>query len=150
MIVKDLRRRKEVPNMTMLKVSNCPQCGKVYQNNLRNLCQECIRSYDGKLNACLDFLRYNRKVTTQQLSGATGVPPQEVHAFIRENRLPLIGYPNLTYPCNSCSAPIRQHQLCVDCRIRIVTEINNMKEREGNSREPERGVGFQIRERLRR
>ncbi|CAG7641859.1 flagellar protein [Paenibacillus allorhizosphaerae] len=136
--------------MTMLKVSNCPQCGKVYQNNLRNLCQECIRSYDGKLNDCLTHLRFNRKATTEQLAGAAGVSPQDIHIFIKDNRLPLISYPHITYPCNSCSAPIRQHHLCGDCRIRLVSEINKLKDQTEKHQQPERGIGFQIRERLTR
>lgn len=128
--------------MTMLQVANCPQCGKVFQKNLRNLCQECIRELDNGLNKCIGFLRDTWKATTTELSKHTGVSEQQIVTFIKENRIPIGGYPNLTYPCNSCSVPIRQHHLCTNCRIRILSDIQKLKEQEVKKKE--RGIGFQM------
>ncbi|TVY11543.1 flagellar protein [Paenibacillus cremeus] len=134
--------------MTMLMVSNCPKCGKVYQKNVRNMCQECIRSFDNELDQCLNYLRDHRKATTEELSEGTGVKVSQIVSFIKESRLLLMSYPNLTYPCNSCNSPIRQHNLCATCRIRIVSDVNEMKEKEAKAKE--RGIGFQIRDRFQR
>jgi uncharacterized C2H2 Zn-finger protein len=122
-------------------VEHCPRCGKVYQKNLRNMCQECTKSYDNLLNACHAYLRDHRKATTEELSEATGVTDQQLMAYIKDSRLPLYSYPNLTYPCSSCGCRIRQHNLCLNCRSRITDDINRMKEQEAK----DRGRGFQIR-----
>ncbi|MCZ8520607.1 MULTISPECIES: flagellar protein [Paenibacillus] len=129
--------------MTMLKVANCPQCGQVYQKNIRELCQDCCRSLDTELSRCEAFLRGNRKATTEELLAGTGVPLKRITAFLKENRLHLASYPALTYPCNSCQAPIRQHHLCCTCRVRIVTDLRVLKEKEAKA--APRSSAFQIR-----
>ncbi|MCP3772527.1 flagellar protein [Paenibacillus sp. MZ04-78.2] len=132
--------------MTMLKVANCPNCGKVFQKNLRNLCQDCIDQVHGDFDRCEAYLRGNRKATTEELSRATGVSAKRIAEFIVSNRLPVAYYSGLTYPCNSCGSPIKQHHLCNSCRIRIVNDIHKMNQQEAKRKE--RGVGFQIRDRL--
>ncbi|UUZ79518.1 hypothetical protein LJK88_30860 [Paenibacillus sp. P26] len=131
--------------MTMLKVDHCPKCGKVYQKNLRNLCQSCIDSYEDDYNRCNAYLRDHRKSTNAELSQATGVSERQIIGFIKENKLPIGSYPHLHYPCSSCRAPIRQHHLCSSCSIRISKEIRHLQEQEAKK---ERGSGFQIRERI--
>lgn len=127
--------------VSMLMVDHCPKCGKVFQKNLRNMCQECTKAYDNLLNACHTYLRDHRKATTEELSEATGVTDQQLMAFVKDSRLPLYSYPNLTYPCSSCGSRIRQHNMCIPCRGRITEDINRMKEQEAK----DRGRGFQIR-----
>ncbi|MCZ8512869.1 flagellar protein [Paenibacillus filicis] len=134
--------------MTLLKVANCPSCGKVFQKNLRNLCQACIDSYEHDFNACYSYLRDHRKAANAELSNATGVSESRILGFIKENKLLLSQYPNLHYTCGSCRKPIRQNQLCADCRCRITRDINLLKEQE--AKKLERGTGFQIRDRFQR
>ncbi|AEI41271.1 flagellar protein [Paenibacillus mucilaginosus] len=129
--------------MTMLKVAHCSGCGQVYQKNIRNLCQDCCRSLDDELDRCESYLRRNRRATTEQLREATGVPVKKITAFLKENRLHLASYPNLTYPCNSCQAPIRQHHLCCSCRVRIITDLHILMEQE--AKKAPRPSAFQIR-----
>ncbi|MEK8127478.1 flagellar protein [Paenibacillus filicis] len=133
--------------MTMLKVANCPSCGKVYQKNIRNLCHDCQFVLDSDYTRCADFLRRSHKATTAEMSEATGVSLRQIHIFIKENKLPVTYYPGLTYPCNSCGSGIRQHNLCLNCRMRLVSDIRHMREQEEKVKE--RGVGFQIRDRER-
>ncbi|WP_245247221.1 MULTISPECIES: flagellar protein [unclassified Paenibacillus] len=131
----------------MLKVANCPKCGKVFQKNVRNLCQDCMKTVDHGYDLCDGFLRSHPKATTDELHQVTGVTQTEIISFIKNNRLPVSIYPNLTYPCNSCSAPIRQQHLCSSCRIRIISDIHQLKEQEAKLQERS---GFQIRERFSR
>jgi flagellar operon protein (TIGR03826 family) len=133
--------------MTMLKVANCPSCGKVFQKNLRNLCQDCQHVLDSDYTKCADYLRKSHRATTSELSEATGVSLRQIHVFIKENKLPVTYYPGLTYPCNSCGHGIRQHHLCQDCRIRLVSDIHHMREQEQKAKN--RGAGFQTRDRER-
>ncbi|MED4603451.1 flagellar protein [Paenibacillus validus] len=134
--------------MTMLKVANCPKCGKVFQMNLRSLCQGCQRELDSEFDQCSAYLRDNRKASTEALSEATGVPVQRIYTFIQDNRLPVSFYPGLTYPCKSCGSPIRQQKMCTPCRVRIISDVKDLENREARARD--RGAGFQIRERFSR
>ncbi|WP_240762249.1 flagellar protein [Paenibacillus thalictri] len=98
-----------------------------------------MRQVDDEFQKCYSFLRLNRKATTEELCSATGVGIKQITLFIKDNRLPVIDYPNLTYACNSCGAPIRRHQICVPCGMRITAEVNELKEKE--AKKP-KGTGY--------
>jgi flagellar operon protein (TIGR03826 family) len=125
--------------MSTLMVANCPGCGKVFQKNLRNLCMDCVKSLESEFDVCFNYMRSNRKATTQELSTATGVSAQRIISWIKDKRLPAIDYPNLTYPCNSCGNPIRQENICYPCRSRLNKEIKELQDKETLRA---KGVGF--------
>ncbi|MEC0230969.1 flagellar protein [Paenibacillus alba] len=141
-----------IPQLT---VANCPRCGKVFQKNLRNQCSDCSHSMDAILTNSLDFLRRNHRSTNSQVCIATGATPEQLHAWIREGKLHLTDYPNLSYPCASCSKPIRQQKMCPDCAYRITQDIRELKDKDKSFQVLRRekqtisSGGFQIRERLR-
>jgi hypothetical protein len=141
-------------SVTQLMVANCPRCGKVFQKNLRNQCSDCSRSIDSLLLDSLGFLRRNHRSTNDQLCAATGITNEQMHIWIKEGKLLLSDYPNLSYPCASCANPIRRHKLCPDCTLRINRDIKELKEKD-QSIQPLRSEkqtasvsGFQIRDRL--
>ncbi|MFC5448010.1 flagellar protein [Paenibacillus aestuarii] len=142
-------------SLLQLNVDNCPRCGKVFQKNVRNQCNDCSREMDHKLNRVLDFMRKNYRSTNEQVAEATGVGAEQLMSWMRESKLLVADYPNLHYLCSSCKAPIRIHKLCTDCSIRIQQDIVQLKEKEQKNpapipREVLAGVsgGFQIRDRL--
>lgn len=85
---------------------------------------------------------------------ATGVSREMMLAWMKEGKLLLSDYPNLNYPCASCSKSIRQGKLCADCAYRITRDIKELQAKD-QALQPLRrdkpGIsagGFQIRERL--
>lgn len=130
-----------------LKVSNCPKCGNVFQKNLRNLCQRCVVESEQRYGNIKEYLRRNRKATTDEVSDITGIDRKEIVTFIKEGKLILSDYPALTYPCESCGCGIRQHKLCTDCSTRLSRDIRSMFEKE-NKQEQSKGIGFRIGNRL--
>ncbi|WP_157276700.1 flagellar protein [Paenibacillus sp. Soil766] len=111
-----------------LMVANCPRCGKVYQRNLRNQCMDCSTSIHDQLKNCVDFLRRNYRSSNEQVCAATGVSDIQLQVWMKEGKLQLSDYPNLRYPCASCSEPIREHKLCVNCSTRITRDIRKLNE----------------------
>ncbi|OCT12467.1 hypothetical protein A8709_32085 [Paenibacillus pectinilyticus] len=112
-----------------LMVANCPRCGKVFQRNLRNQCSKCSTSLDDQFKHSLDFLRRNYRSTNEQLCEATGISPIQLHGWVKAGKLLLSDYPNLNYPCASCSEPIREHKLCAACSTRISRDIKQLNEK---------------------
>jgi hypothetical protein len=110
------------------RVDNCPRCGKVYQINPHGLCLECRNRDISELQSCIDFMNKNRKANMEQLTEATGVELSRVVKFIQEGKIPMSDYVNLTYPCEVCKAPIREHKMCIHCRSRIKNDIQKMLE----------------------
>ncbi|MDR6549397.1 flagellar protein [Paenibacillus qinlingensis] len=109
-----------------LMVANCPRCGKVFQRNLRNQCMDCSTSMNDQLKHCVDYLRRNYRSSNEQVCAVTGVSSIQLQMWMKEGKLPLSDYPNLSYPCASCAEPIREHKLCVSCSTRITRDIRKL------------------------
>ncbi|WP_308637403.1 hypothetical protein [Paenibacillus silvisoli] len=112
-----------------LSVAHCPNCGNVFQKNLRNLCAACTAEEDGQLASLEQMLKRNRKLTNEQLAEQSEVSEQRIRAYIRKGKLKLYDYPNLTDECDLCAGPIRQGKLCVSCTTRIKGDIRLDMER---------------------
>uniref|UniRef100_A0A4Y8Q3V8 Flagellar protein n=1 Tax=Paenibacillus athensensis TaxID=1967502 RepID=A0A4Y8Q3V8_9BACL len=120
------------------------------------MCSDCTHDLDGALIRCLDFLRKNHKATAEQVSEATGVPGDQLLAWIKENKVMISDYPNLNYPCATCAKPIRKHKMCTDCLNRINKDIRELKEKDKSfaflqaRQDAGRSGAFQISDRFRR
>ncbi|WP_222708549.1 hypothetical protein [Paenibacillus sp. N3.4] len=99
---------------------------------MRNQCSDCSRSLDGLLTNCHEFLRKNHRSTSEQLSSVTGVPLEQLYGWMREGKLLMTDYPNLSYPCAACSRSIRKQKFCTDCLFRINKEINELKDKDSS------------------
>lgn len=113
-----------------LMVDNCSRCGKVYQKNHYGICMDCRRREVGELESFFEFMKRNRKATMEEVCQITGVDSSQIIRFIQEGRIPMSDFVNLTYPCDTCGTPIREHKLCISCRSRIKRDIEKMIENE--------------------
>ncbi|WP_270166229.1 flagellar protein [Paenibacillus sp. SYP-B4298] len=110
-----------------MNLGNCPRCGKVYQLNLRNLCSACIKELDKEYERCADYLRKFPGTTITELSEKTEVSTRQITRFIREGRISIVNAPNMSYPCEVCGTLIRDSNMCMDCRQRLVKDVNSLK-----------------------
>lgn len=112
-----------------LLVAYCPNCGNVFQKNLRNLCMNCLAEEDGHIRSIESQLKRNRQLNNDQVSEMTSIPTQIIRDLIRKGKIKLFEYPNLADACDLCSASIRQGKLCVNCSMRIQGDIKQELER---------------------
>ncbi|MBB6635212.1 homeobox domain-containing protein [Cohnella thailandensis] len=105
-------------------VAQCPSCGSLYQSTVsRSQCQDCAAREQDQLGILDRQLRRNRYLNNEQLSEQTSIPLRQIKAWIRNGRLKLYDYPNLSDSCDLCSGPIRSGKLCVSCSTRIQTAV---------------------------
>lgn len=109
-------------------IANCPRCGKIFAKGLTEVCRNCQKDIELEYEKCVEYLRENRGATIYEVSDATEVSVRQVTKFIREGRISLMNAPNLGYPCESCGEPIRQGNLCDDCRGRFVKQAQRLQE----------------------
>ncbi|WP_068777445.1 flagellar protein [Paenibacillus sp. FJAT-26967] len=115
-----------------MNVQNCPRCGKLFVKSFAESCPACVKETEAQYTACVEFLRNNRKSDLQELHEGTEVPMRQIIRFIREGRISIADSPNVTYPCEVCGSPIREHTMCDSCRQRLVKDVNQVLE-EGKS-----------------
>lgn len=127
-----------------LNVANCPKCGKIMVKGFRTLCPNCHREIEEQYEACLKYLRQNKKCTLSELSDATGVSMGQITKFIREGRISIAELPQMSYECEVCGGPIREGHLCDACRTRLVKDVSGLREDEQirARQQLERGTGF--------
>lgn len=115
-----------------LNVENCTRCGGLFRRVRQPLCPNCLRKNDEEYEKCYKFIRKkeNRNCNIYDLSEATGVPLQQITAFILEGRLSIDNNPNIEYRCKSCGGPTRSGSLCPRCIDNVKKIANYMQEDE--------------------
>lgn len=114
----------------MSNLDNCVECGTLFVRTIRNICDQCNKKYDANFQKVYEFIRKreNRMANMQEVVKGTSVPETQIYRFIREGRLKLAQFPNLTYPCETCNAPIREGRICTSCKRAISQGINIIKQ----------------------
>lgn len=113
-----------------LSVGHCPGCGNVFQKNARNLCLKCSSVFDQQLISVERYLLRNRFATTEQTAEATSLPVSQLRSWIRQGKIRIYEYPNLTDQCDFCSESIRSGNLCYNCSNKIKDDLALVLERE--------------------
>lgn len=113
-----------------LRVAHCPKCGKIYQINMRNLCNDCSTEEDTLLRKIEVSLLRNRHMTNEELAEVSTVPLDRIRVFIRSGKLKLYDYPKLSDVCDRCKGPIRKGTLCLACKTKIEDDITHALEQE--------------------
>lgn len=135
-----------------MNIANCSKCGKIFARTLWDLCPSCMKELDEMYEKVYSYLRENRGSTIQQVSEATEVPMRIITKFIREGRISIIDSPNMSYPCESCGTPIREHHLCDACRNKLTKEWKWSMELEQRRREAaeqrQPSMSYRIKDRL--
>lgn len=105
----------------MQQIENCPQCGKLYVRALRSVCESCFKEYEKMFQTVYQFIRKkeNREATMEEVVEHTGVEEKIILQFIRDGRLKLTNFPNMSYPCESCGRSIREGRICDKCKQNI-------------------------------
>lgn len=113
----------------MADLQNCPNCGKLFVKALRHVCDACAREVETKFDRVYRFIRKreNRQASMDEVNEGTGVEKDLIVQFIREGRLHLARFPNLSYPCEKCGANIREGRLCTSCRDDIHAGLKSLE-----------------------
>lgn len=126
-----------------MNLGNCPQCGKLYVLNFREMCPDCKKEIERQYELCSEYLRVHRGSTMTELSEATEVTTRQITKFIREGRISVIDAPNLSYPCEVCgTALIHDSNMCPACRARLTKELSDsVKDQQSRNMDDKKGPG---------
>jgi len=108
-----------------MDLTYCPRCGKLFNKNFRDVCNNCHQEVEKDYERCVEHLRKNRGLDIQQLSEDMDVSIKQITRWIKEGRISLMDAPNMSYPCESCGILIRESHLCENCRKRLTRDVKN-------------------------
>lgn len=126
----------------MAKLKNCEQCGGIFASiGNKDICQKCYQQEEKDFQTVYRFLtnRKNREAKMAEIVETTGVEEDLIIKFMKQNRLRVSQFPNLSYECEQCGNPITEGRLCQDCSSNIKSQWSQHDELERkNSGEKEK------------
>ncbi|MEQ6377577.1 hypothetical protein RZN22_05535 [Bacillaceae bacterium S4-13-58] len=110
----------------MGELSNCPRCGALFVKTIKSVCPECSKEEEKAFNIVYEFIRRreNREATISEVVEGTGVEEDLIIKFIKEKRIRSTHFPNLTYECEKCGAPIKEGVICTSCQAGLKSELD--------------------------
>lgn len=113
----------------MAELANCENCNRVFVKTMRTICPRCFEEEEKAFEIVYHFLRQrkNRQATLMEIVEATGVEEKLIIKFIKQQRLRTSQFPNLSYPCEKCGAPIQSGRICEECSKSIVREYKQQE-----------------------
>lgn len=137
-----------------MDVTNCSKCSRLYiKNPVRDICDKCYKEEEMAYDKVSTYLkkRENRTATMLQVVQDTGVSEDLIHKFIKQGRIKLVQFPNLTYPCETCGNPIQTGKLCEQCLTELRKDLEIFEREEQRQKElEERKVYFVVDEKFRK
>lgn len=105
----------------MAQLKNCSACGEVFAAVSRDICPPCYFIEEQKFQYVYQFLmkRKNRQANIEEIVEATEVEENLVVKFLKDNRLRVTNFPNLSYACDKCGTSITAGKLCQSCKKTI-------------------------------
>lgn len=109
----------------MNKLKNCSECGKLYMEVGQGMCRDCYnKELDDEKVVC-SYVREHDKCGIQEIVENTGVKERVIFRMLKNGRFIAAGV-DITYPCQSCGAPITTGKLCTKCSQDILNQAEKM------------------------
>lgn len=120
----------------MPELRYCKECRKLFQYvSGIALCPECKKKDDKEFEQVRSFLRDYPGANMQEVSQYTGVNPNKINRWLKEERLEVSEGSPVAINCEKCGVRIRSGRFCVECSKSLAREImqarNEMKRRLG-------------------
>lgn len=112
-----------------MNLKNCSQCGKLYVENSRHLCPDCMILEEEDEHKIVEYLRdVVDRASIDEIHEATGVPIKVINRMIKQGRIITNNMVTITYPCEGCGTPITEGQYCPNCRQERTRTLQDLKE----------------------
>ncbi|MGI5921536.1 MAG: TIGR03826 family flagellar region protein [Syntrophomonadaceae bacterium] len=101
---------------------NCPQCGRLFAYQGKNLCQKCLEKEDDEYIIVRRYVRDHPGASVFEVADATGVDEQDILRFLKDGLLHSRGF-SASLECEGCGKRISEGRFCDSCRARLGAEL---------------------------
>lgn len=102
-----------------MNVRNCKKCGRLFVWTGVPICPQCQKEEEEDFKKVKDYLYEYPGATLPQVSQATGVSPEKILRFLKEERLEIVGESNIVLECERCGKAIKTGRLCDECKKEV-------------------------------
>ncbi len=104
-----------------MKLINCGECGNLCVESPSNLCTNCMRAEEEAEDKVAEYLRNRQKASLEEIHKATGVKHKVILRMLKRGRI--FSDAIVTYPCETCGAPITEGRVCSNCNKNIADQL---------------------------
>ncbi len=110
-----------------MNVRNCRKCGKMF-NYISGMpiCPSCKEAMEAKFQEVKEYIREHKGVGIKEVAEACDVEPQQITAWLRDDRLEVTEDSAMMLNCESCGAPIRSGRFCDRCKNQVTNGFGQM------------------------
>ena len=123
-----------------MNVRNCRKCGNLF-NYVSGppICMACKDALEQKFQEVKAYIRENAHASIPQVSEECDVSTNQIHQWLREERLELSAESGITLTCENCGAVILTGRFCGKCKNNMANQLNSsIKKPEVKKPEPKK------------
>lgn len=125
-----------------MDVRNCRKCGKIY-NYVSGIpiCPACQEKMEKKFQEVKDFIRENHGAAIEEICEACEVEKNQIHQWIREERLVFSDDSPVGISCEKCGARIKTGRFCEKCKKDMTENLKSVIVRPQETRKKDMNKG---------
>lgn len=110
-----------------MEVRNCKGCGKLF-NYMGGapLCATCAKKLEDKFDLVKAYLYDHPGAGIQEISEEFEVSVNQIHKWIREERLAFAEDSLIGIACESCGVDIKTGRFCKSCKDKLANNLSNI------------------------
>jgi len=103
-----------------MEIVACMGCGKLF-NHISGIrvCQACQRKLDEKFMEVKKYVREHPDIDVKTLSEEMEVSVNQIHRWVRQERLVFSDDSPIGLPCESCGVTIKSGRYCEPCKAKM-------------------------------
>ncbi len=109
-----------------MDVRNCRRCGTIF-NYITGvpICPACREDEEKKFQVVKKFVQDNVQAQIPEIVESCDVTHNQIHAWIRQERLVFAENSPIGIDCEGCGAMIKTGRLCERCKYDLARGLNN-------------------------
>ena len=109
-----------------MNVRNCRKCGRIF-NYVSGppICMQCKEALEEKFQEVKKYIQDNRHASIPQVAEACDVSTNQIHQWLREERLELAEGSGIALLCENCDAPILSGRFCEKCKNTMANKLSD-------------------------
>ncbi|MEE3356977.1 MAG: flagellar protein [Lachnospiraceae bacterium] len=119
-----------------MDVRNCRSCGRLFNYiGGPQICQACRDKLEVKFQQVKNFIRENPQASIQDICDANEVSVQQLHQWVREERLQFSKDSPIHLECENCGAIIYTGRFCDNCKASMANNLTKAFHKEEPKKE---------------